>query len=268
MTNKRQQMKDIIKEKADEDCIVLEPHHVDTALDPFIERTESVDQRLIRHLNVEDRPREKMLQSGISSLSETELVAVLIGTGQRGESALLLAETLLFTAGNHEQFMEMTLEELMSIKGIGLSKASRILAGIELGKRFHRRKTIREIAINNPQSIYNHFSVTLRNEQREHFIIVMLDTKNKVIGEAVVSIGNLNSSIVHPREVFKVAIKRSAHSLILVHNHPSGDPEPSQEDLLITERLIQASKIIGIDILDHIIIGYDRFYSMKQHQRI
>ncbi|MDO5718501.1 MAG: DNA repair protein RadC [Tissierellia bacterium] len=222
----------------------------------------------IKDLNEFDRPMEKLKFEGCEYLSDAELFAILLGTGTRDCSALDLANRLLVHIGNHEALMDTTVEELMQIKGIGLAKASRIVAGLELGKRLSRRKSIRNIKINSPSSIADIFMERYKYEEKEHFSILLLDTKNQIIGEVRVSTGDLNKSIVNPREVFKIAIKKSANSIILVHNHPSGDARASNEDINVTRRLIEAGEIIGIKILDHLIIGYNEYFSMKEENII
>ena len=160
---------------------------------------------------------------------------------------------------------DIGVEELTSIKGIGNCKAAQIVSAIELGKRISTYKSLdNKIQINRPMVIVDLFMEDMKYLKREHFRTINLDTKNKIVGVDEISIGNLNSSIVHPREVFNVAIKRSANSIILLHNHPSGDPTPSKEDVNITRRLIEAGRIIGIRVLDHIIIGEDKYISFKE----
>lgn len=218
----------------------------------------------IKDLNEYDRPIEKLMFEGREALSDSELFAILIGTGSRTESAIELANKVLVHIGNHEALMEATVEEFMEIKGIGQTKASRLVAGLELGKRLCRRKSIRDIKIGSPESVAEIFMERYKYEEREHFSLLLLDTKNQVIGEVRISTGDLNRSIVNPREVFRMAVKRSANSIILIHNHPSGDTNPSREDIAVTERLIEGAKILGINILDHLIIGYNEYFSMRE----
>lgn len=222
----------------------------------------------IKDMQASDRPMEKLQLLGPKELSDNELFAILLGTGTRGMSALALANQVLIAVGNHENLMTMTIEELTAIKGIGLSKACRIIAGLELGSRLQTRESIRKVDIHSPRSIADLFIARFQYEDKEHFIALLLDTKNRIIGEVRVSTGDLNRSIVSPREVFKLAIKRSANAMILVHNHPSGDPEPSREDIQVTKRLLEGAKILGIRILDHLIIGYNQYYSMREHDII
>lgn len=212
-----------------------------------------------------ERPREKLLTYGVKYLSNSELIAIIIRTGNKSESALDIGNKIVsMNNGNLDYLMNIKVEELMEIKGIGLSKACQIIAGLELGKRIASAPKEDEIKVNRPEIIADLFMERMKYEKKEIFEILLLDTKNKIISIEQVSIGNLNSSIVHPREVFNPAIRRSAFSIILVHNHPSGDPSPSREDINITHRLMEAGDMLGIKVLDHIIIGYDNYYSLKQ----
>lgn len=254
--------KDII---VDEILEIIEPQDIvksSKELDE-VDNTDSEGYR-IKDLNEFDRPREKLMLEGRESLSDTELFAILIGSGTKSCSAIELANKVLVHIGNHEAIMDASLEEFMEIKGIGISKASRLVAGLELGKRLSRRKSIRNIKIGSPESVADIFMERYKYEEREHFSLLLLDTKNQIIGEVRISTGDLNRSIVNPREVFKIAVKRSANSIILIHNHPSGDTRPSKEDIAVTQRLIEGAKILGINILDHIIIGYNEYFSMKE----
>ncbi|WP_100065091.1 RadC family protein [Miniphocaeibacter massiliensis] len=218
----------------------------------------------IKDLDLEDRPREKMILYGIDSLSDEELLAIIIGTGTKKHNAVELSKSILLKIKSQANHMDISTDELMEIKGVGLSKSCRILASLELGRRLNIRKNIQEYKINSPTSVANIFRYELEHKLEEYFYILLLDTKNKIISKEFISKGTLNESLVHPREVFKPAIKKSANSIILVHNHPSGDIEPSREDLLITERLLQAGDIIGIKVLDHLIIGDGQFLSFKE----
>lgn len=222
----------------------------------------------IKDLPVEMRPREKMQSQGPEALSDGELLAILIRVGGRSESALDLANRLLAQPQGLRFLVEATIEELSRIKGIGLAKASQIKAAVELGRRISLdRGEIRPV-IRSPEDVAALLMEKMRFLDREHFQVLTLNTKNQVLGIETAFIGSLNSSIVHPREIFKEAIRRSAAALILVHNHPSGDPNPSPEDLAVTRRLQEAGQLLGIEVLDHVIIGDQRFYSLKQQGNI
>ncbi|WP_373426121.1 RadC family protein [Paenibacillus radicibacter] len=218
----------------------------------------------IRDVPSEERPRERMLQFGAQALSNAELLAILLRTGTMAESAIGLAHRVLAHAGSLRALVEMRREQLTQIRGIGDAKALQIQAGIELGRRIARSTMSEAITIRSPQDVANLLTEELRYLTKEHFVCLFLNTKNHVIGQETLSIGSLNAAIVHPREIFRAAITRSAASIVCVHNHPSGDPTPSEEDIDITKRLLEAGGIIGIDVLDHIIIGDSRFVSLKE----
>jgi DNA repair protein RadC len=218
----------------------------------------------LRDLPDEDRPRERMLRNGPQSLSNAELIAILLITGTANESAVNLAHRVLKEAGGLRNLVEMSVDQLTSIKGIGKAKAVQIKAGIELGRRLAASTLDPQEAIRSPQDAARYIMEDLRYLPKEHFVCLFLNTKNQVIGKETLSIGSLNASIVHPREVFHAAIKRSCASIICVHNHPSGDPTPSPEDVQITRRLVEVGELVGIDVLDHLIIGDEKFVSLKE----
>ncbi|MFD2612567.1 RadC family protein [Paenibacillus gansuensis] len=218
----------------------------------------------LRDVPNEDRPRERMLQFGASALSNAELLAILLRTGTIAESAVRLAQRVLQEAGGLRDLVDFRTEELIRIKGIGSAKALQIQAGIELGRRLAKTALPDVVTVRSPEDAANYCMEDMRYLKKEHFVCLFLNTKNHIIGQETLSMGSLNASIVHPREVFRAAIQRSSASLICVHNHPSGDPSPSPEDIGMTRRLIEAGEIIGIDVLDHIIIGDQRYVSLKQ----
>lgn len=213
-------------------------------------------------------PREKMLKDGVKSLSNAELIAVLLRTGSKNKSVMELADELLKADHEGIRFLNSaSIEELCEIEGIGLSKASLIKAALELGVRVAESEVVR-YQVKNPWDIYKYYMESMRYLKEEVFKTVLLNTKNEIITDIDVSHGTLNSSLVHPREVFKNAIKKSANKIILIHNHPSGNVEPSREDINITNRLIECGKIIGIEIIDHIIIGDGIYYSFKESRKM
>ncbi len=214
-----------------------------------------------------EKPREKLLANGVSSLSDQELIAILIRTGRLGSSAIDIARDIICLNDGVVGLNNITIEELMSINGIGLSKACEVLAAIELGKRVVFNKHAKT-KINSPRDIYEHFRVKVANLKTERFFAVLLDTKNNILSVEQISIGTLNTSIAHPREVFCYAIKRNANSVVVVHNHPSGDCRPSEQDIMITERLVRSGEIIGINLTDHIIVCENAYYSFKEHFKI
>lgn len=227
-----------------------------------------IRQKTIKELNKEDRPMEKLIAHGVSNLQNEELLAILIGSGTKEQNAIALAKHILEDIFEANQLLYASVEELMQIKGIGQAKATRLIAGLELGKRLGMMDRYDKIAYNNPQTVAEYFYNHYLDASTEEFMILMLDSKNKMIGIDSISVGTINQTLVHPREVYKNPIKRSANAIILVHNHPSGDPMPSEDDIRITKRLIEAGEIIGIRVLDHIIIGANRHLSMKERNYI
>ncbi|SCY15932.1 RadC family protein [Alkaliphilus peptidifermentans] len=219
----------------------------------------------IKNLPPDERPREKLLAYGPRKLSNAELLAILLAKGSKEQSAISLAEAILSYNKEGMRFLtDCTVEELSSIKGIGLAKSSQLIAAVELGKRIALATKVNNYKIKSPEDVVDLLMEEMRYNKKEHFNILLLNTKNELIAEENISVGSLNASIVHPREVFIRAIKRSSSAIILVHNHPSGDPSPSSEDISITKRLIDAGDILGIKVLDHIIIGDGVFTSLKE----
>jgi DNA repair protein RadC len=219
-----------------------------------------------------ERPREKLLNLGAEKLSNCELLAILLQTGQSsGEStfsAVDLAQEILIKYKDLKGLLNTIPSELMCLKGIGKAKASKLAAALELGKRSNAEKNGQNNSFKCSEDVASYYTPLLRDLKKEQFRVILLDIKNKIIREELISQGSLNSSIVHPREVINPAIRNSAASVIFIHNHPSGDPEPSIDDIEITKRLRKSFDIVGIKILDHIIIGYRSFYSFKQKQMI
>ncbi|WP_027963562.1 RadC family protein [Halalkalibacillus halophilus] len=218
----------------------------------------------IRDVPKDDRPRERLISAGPQALSNQELIAILLGSGTRGSSALSLATNVLKHFDGLAMMRDASINELETIKGIGLAKSVQLLAALELGKRIQTYKTTDQFVIRSPEDGANFLMEDMRCLKQEHFVALYLDTKNNIIHRQTIFIGSLNSSIVHPREVFKEAIKRSAASIICAHNHPSGDPSPSNEDIHVTKRLSESGKVIGIELLDHLVIGDRKFISLKE----
>ena len=223
----------------------------------------------LKELPVSERPREKLVNYGVERLSNAELIAIIIRTGHGDDTALDVGSKILSLDKKGLSYLSnITLKELTGIKGIGICKASQILASIEIGKRINRWSAEEKVKVSSPDILVNLISDEMRFLNKEHFNIAILDTKNQIIAIENISIGTLNASIVHPRDVFYAAINRSANSIILIHNHPSGDPSPSNEDIQITQRLVDAGNLIGIKVLDHIIIGDNRYLSFKEKNLI
>jgi DNA repair protein RadC len=216
----------------------------------------------IKDISLENRPRERLEKQGPSVLSDAELLAIILKTGNKTENVIDMSNRLISKYG-FDKLSMCSLTELQEINGIGSAKASQILALFELNKRHSYSKTQGK-PIKTAKDVFEHCSPKLSSSDREHFMILHLDTKNRVIKDEIVSVGALTGTIAHPREVFKSAIKESAHSVILVHNHPSGDPTPSDEDLKMTERLLEAGEILGIKVLDHVIIGKEEWWSWNE----
>jgi DNA repair protein RadC len=214
----------------------------------------------------QDRPRERMEMLGASQLSDRELLAILLATGSKDYSALELADQVLQKQQGLQNLQDISLNELMQQKGIGIAKAAAISAAVELGKRIWTSGMEYRPVIHCSEDAAKLLMGRFRGLDREHFMVVLLNQKHVVITTETISIGTINGAMVHPREVFKQAIKRSAAAMILVHNHPSGVCEPSEQDLLVTERLKEVGQIIGIDVIDHIIIGEDTYYSFCENQ--
>lgn len=218
----------------------------------------------IKNMPEDLRPRERLKGAGPAALSTAELLAIILGTGVREESAIQLAHRILLDPRGLRFLAEAAFDELCQIKGIGLAKAAQIKAALELGKRLACLEPDLKPAIHTPDEASSLVMEEMCYLDREHFRVMLLNTKNRVLGLETVSIGSLNASLVHPREVFKNAIQRSAAAMILMHNHPSGDPSPSPEDLEITVRLCEAGRLLGIEILDHIIIGDHVYASFRE----
>jgi DNA repair protein RadC len=218
----------------------------------------------IRDLPAQERPRERLLRHGAEALSTAELLAILLRTGTRSESALGLAERIVATLGGLKDVADATVEQLSQVKGVGPVKAVEIRAAIELGRRASALSPEVRPVIRSPADVGELVMSELRHAAREHFKALLLDSKNQVLRVVTVSVGSLNESIVHPRELYREAIRHSAAAVIVAHNHPSGDPAPSPEDVEVTRRLHDAGRLLGIDLLDHVIIGDGRWVSLKE----
>jgi len=222
------------------------------------------DSFTVRDLPLSERPRERLLRLGSEALSAQEVLALILGRGSRGESVVVTSQKLLSRFGSLKGVANASVEELREIKGIGLAKATQIKAALELSKRLEADADEKARAlIKSPEGVVGVVRSQLKGKKKEHFLVLCLDTRNRLISCRPVSIGSLDTSVVHPREVFKEAVSSSAASVIFVHNHPSGDPEPSKEDVELTRRLVKAGEIIGIEVLDHIIVCDTSFLSLK-----
>lgn len=220
-------------------------------------------------MSCDERPYERCEQFGASNLTNSELLAVLLRTGTRGENALQLAEKILHPVFSQKGILNLhqwNYEQLMRIKGIGKVKAIQILCLSELTKRLAKAEAREGLNFSNPASIARYYMEDLRHANQEHMKLLMLNTKSRLIGETDISKGTVNSAVISPRELFVEALQKNAVSIVLLHNHPSGDPTPSKEDVLITRRIRDAGNLIGIELLDHIIIGNNRYISLREKQ--
>lgn len=221
-------------------------------------------KKIIKNIPRIDRPREKLIQYGPEKLSNSELLALLLRSGNKDINAIELARKILKKFGA-KKLPILIFKDLNKISGLGPAKACEIIACFELGKRLLKDKKV-QIYLT-PKEIWEELR-DLRNHKKEHFVIFYLDSRNQEIKREIISIGSLNANLVHPREVFEPAVRNFTAQIILAHNHPSGDPIPSEDDLEITKRLVEAGKILGIEVIDHIIVAKDNFFSFKEKDLI
>lgn len=210
------------------------------------------------------RPREKLQRYGPSKLSNSELLAIILRTGKKGENVVEMAEKIVRKFGA-ENLPNVNFDDLRKYPGLGVTKACEIIACFELGKRLLKGK--KSVLLLSPKEVWDELK-DIRDNKKEHFVIFYLDSRNQEIKREIISVGLLNANLVHPREVFEPAIRNLAAQIIVAHNHPSGDLEPSDEDLTITKRLVESGKILGIEVLDHIIVSKEGFLSFKEKKLI
>ncbi|MBS5334333.1 MAG: DNA repair protein RadC [Firmicutes bacterium] len=223
----------------------------------------------IKALPEYERPMEKCLSIGVERLTNSELIALLINSGTREKSAVALAEEILAQDRSGIGYLrESSVQELMNIKGIGSSKAARIMAAVELGKRIASTPVHKGMKIQDDEDVAKLFMEEMRGLKKEVFKAVLLDSKGGVISVETVSVGELSSTIVHPREVFSQAVRKSAAAIVFVHNHPSGEPMPSGEDIATTNRLIECGELLGIRVVDHLVIGDGQYMSLRAMGKI
>lgn len=220
----------------------------------------------IKQIPLEDRPREKLEAKGARNLKDSELLAILLNTGIPGKSALQVAEEILQKYGK-AGLLKLGFQDLAKIKAVGQTKASVILASFELAKRALEVKDEILPKINSAEDIVAQ-AIYMRDKQREHFMVLYLNGRNELLFKKPMFVGTLNANLVHPREIFSQALKQNAAFVVFCHNHPSGDPSPSQVDLTLTKRLVEAGKIMGVDVLDHIIITKTKVFSFKEYSLI
>lgn len=221
----------------------------------------------IQEMNEEQRPREKALRHGIEALSDLDLIALLISSGTKNHDVYQIAQDIIRKSDGFSRLFDMHIHEFMEIQGIREVKALQIVASIELCKRALQASTY-QMVIQSPDDVVQWFEMELGTKQQEHFVAVYLDTKGKIITHRILFVGSLNESIVHPRDIFKEAFLQNANSVLFVHNHPSNDVSPSREDFLCTHQLLEVAKVMGIQVLDHIIVGRNHWYSFKQHEEL
>lgn len=220
---------------------------------------------LIREMNEESRPREKLIKYGASYLSNQELLAIILKTGNRNKSVFDLSNDILVKLNDLNNLKDYSINWLLDINGIGIAKACEIMASIELGKRLFMGCNKKSDKITCSEDVFNFIKYFLKDKKQEYFYCLYLNNKNEVLERKLLFMGTVNKSVVHPREVFKYAYLSSASGIICIHNHPSGDVNPSLEDINFTKALLNIGKIQDIPILDHVIVGYDKYYSMADN---
>ncbi len=212
---------------------------------------------------LQDRPREKLARAGVRALGDNELVAILLGTGVKSRHALTVAQDVLDAAGGVCGLAQVGVDELLRVSGVGRPRAARLLAAVELGRRAISSTGDERPRFASPTEIGRYLLPLYGGHREERFGIVMLDSKLRLIRAETLSVGTLDASVAHPREIFRAATLASAATIAVFHNHPSGDPEPSADDVLVTSRLVAAGELMGIDVLDHVILGAGRWFSFR-----
>ena len=218
----------------------------------------------MKALSVNDRPREKLFRLGAAGLGDNELVAIVLGNGSRSGNSLSVANEVLETTGGLHGIPRTTVDELRRIDGVGLAKAAQVLAAVELGRRTLLRCPQARLQFVTPRETAGYLLPQFGSRPVEHFGLMMLDTRHRLIRTSIISVGTLNSSPAHPREIFREAASAAAAAIVLFHNHPSGDPIPSRDDVDLTRRLVQAGEIMGIDVIDHVILADTRYFSFRE----
>jgi DNA repair protein RadC len=224
---------------------------------------------MIKDIPIDEKPRERLLKYGPENISSEDLIAIILKTGTKNNSVKHLAGKILSNINNISDLKDISVNNLININGIGKTKAIELLASIELGRRVYYEKIIDpKIDLNNPNKIYDYIKYLIRDNKQEYFYCLYLDNQKKLIDKRLLFVGTINMSIVHPREIFKYAYLYSASSIICVHNHPGGNPEPSIEDIELTKILVDIGSIQGIKVIDHIIIGDNKYYSFYENKNI
>jgi DNA repair protein RadC len=218
----------------------------------------------MKALSVNDRPREKLFRLGAAGLGDNELMAIVLGNGTRRGNALAVANEVLETTGGLHGIPRTSVNELRRIDGMGMAKAAQVLAAVELGRRTLLRCPQARLQFVTPRETAGYLLPQFGSRPVEHFGLMMLDTRHRLIRTSIISVGTLNSSPAHPREIFREAASAAAAAIVLFHNHPSGDPLPSRDDVDLTRRLVQAGEIMGIDVIDHVILADTRYFSFRE----
>jgi DNA repair protein RadC len=219
----------------------------------------------VHDLPVQERPRERMVAVGAESLSAQELLALVLGRGIQGESVLVTAQKLLTQFGSLESILQASLADLQKVRGLGIAKSTQLKACLEIARRVSAVQVDNKQAVMNPADVYALVKAKISQESKEHFVVLSFDVRNRFLGLDVIAIGILNASVVHPRELFESAIRRHAAHVMVSHNHPSGVCDPSDEDIEMTNRLVEAGKIMGISVVDHVIVSKNSFYSFAEN---
>ncbi|VVA43245.1 conserved hypothetical protein [Candidatus Roizmanbacteria bacterium] len=225
----------------------------------------------LHDLPTEERPRERLVKYGIESLSLQELLTLIISRGVKGEPVNNISQKLIIIFGTLDKLSEASIEELKKVKGLGLAKACQLKACFEISKRLTQEGNLninKSVIIKSPKDLFPLLKEKIINFHKEYFMVASLDNRNKIINIDTVSVGTLNSSLIHPRETFEVAIKNHAAAIIICHNHPSGELKPSEDDLVVTQNLVKAGKLLGIEVADHLIITKDGYFSFKEENII
>jgi len=215
-----------------------------------------------------DQPRERFYRLGIESLSDREVLALVLRTGTKEASAMDLSQSLLAGCGGLEALAKSSHSRLRVFPGVGPAKLASVVAAVEIGRRLATRQLKRGDLVQSPRDVHLHFQQRMRFMRKEHFMVLLLDSRNRVMSESQISQGTLTASLVHPREVFRPAVSAAAAAVVLVHNHPSGDPAPSAEDLRVTRRLVEAGEIVGIRVVDHVVVAEHGFYSFQENGQL
>jgi len=229
-----------------------------------LDKSTQSEHPAIRDFPVAERPRERLANYGANQISNAELLAILLRTGLEGENVLSMAGRLLAEFGGLSGLSRITFDEICQLHGISKAKASQILAGIELGRRVASLDPEDRVVITSPSDLANLFMAEMSTLDREHFRVAVLSTRNQVLGIENLYSGSVNAALVRPAEVFSTAVRRNAPQIAVVHNHPSGDPTPSQDDVSITKNLVEAGRLLDVEVVDHLVVGQGRYISMRE----